>query len=120
MNEANSKWSECLLGYFIEGNNQYHVVNNIAHKIWDKEVFLSLRFYHMKADSTFEDLAMKKLSAPFWRQVLGSFAGRPLILRMWHPKLILIKGSNPKIPLWVKFHSIPVSLWSASGFNLLT
>ncbi|KAM7249908.1 hypothetical protein ACFE04_019687 [Oxalis oulophora] len=21
----------------------------------------------------------------------------------WHPKLILIKGSNPKIPLWMKF-----------------
>lgn len=35
------------------------------------------------------------------------------LVQLAYNHLLLTKGSNHKRPLWVKFHNIPVSLWSA-------
>lgn len=50
----------------------------------------------------------------FWKEGPGCFAGRPIILKFWHPKP---KETHRWIPLWVKLYNVPVELWSPSGFS---
>ncbi|KAK3218486.1 hypothetical protein Dsin_012456 [Dipteronia sinensis] len=35
------------------------------------------------------------------------FTGRMVILKKWHPRLILTKETYSKIPVWVKLFNIP-------------
>ncbi|KAK3198379.1 hypothetical protein Dsin_021794 [Dipteronia sinensis] len=45
------------------------------------------------------------------------FAGRMVILKKWHPKLILTKGTHSKILVWVKLFNIPHEYWTEEGLS---
>ncbi|KAK3193362.1 hypothetical protein Dsin_024672 [Dipteronia sinensis] len=45
------------------------------------------------------------------------FAGRILILKKWHPKLIITKETYSKIPVWVKLFNIPHEYWTEEGLS---
>ncbi|KAK0588873.1 hypothetical protein LWI29_006507 [Acer saccharum] len=45
------------------------------------------------------------------------FAGRMVILKKWHPRLILSKDSYSKIPVWVKLFNIPHEYWNEEGLS---
>ncbi|KAK3189579.1 hypothetical protein Dsin_029140 [Dipteronia sinensis] len=40
------------------------------------------------------------------------FAGRMIILKKWHSRLVLTKESYTKVPVWVKFFNIPHEYWT--------
>ncbi|KAK3226029.1 hypothetical protein Dsin_005891 [Dipteronia sinensis] len=40
-----------------------------------------------------------------------------VILRKWHPRLILAKDSYSKIPVWVKLYNIPHEYWNEEGLS---
>lgn len=108
LNEADPR--DCLVGYFIEDKLNYHA--SIFHKIWDKEVLMEVILH----ESGF--FFFRFCSNQARRAVLdeGSwlFAGRPFILQLWHPKLVLTKDRKSAL---VKIHNIPVEFWSANGFS---
>ncbi|KAK3193375.1 hypothetical protein Dsin_024685 [Dipteronia sinensis] len=43
------------------------------------------------------------------------FAGRMMILKKWHARLILTKENCSKIPVWVKLFNIPHEYWNEEG-----
>ncbi|KAK3229980.1 hypothetical protein Dsin_001861 [Dipteronia sinensis] len=44
-------------------------------------------------------------------------AGRMVILKKWHPRLILSKDSYSKILIWVKLFNIPHEYWNEEGLS---
>ncbi|KAK3229967.1 hypothetical protein Dsin_001848 [Dipteronia sinensis] len=44
-------------------------------------------------------------------------AGRMMILKKWHPRLILSKDFYSKIPVWVKLFNIPHEYWNEEGLS---
>ena len=44
-------------------------------------------------------------------------AGRYLVLRKWCPGLPMAKDELSKIPVWAKFHNVPIELWTEEGLS---
>ena len=113
--QADPRWNECLVGNFVEQKRHFHAVNNIAYKIWESEGLVEVLshengLYFFRFCSHAARRAV--LEAGPWL-----FAGRPIILQLWHPKQPLTKEPQRKIPLWVKFYNVPLSLLSPAGFS---
>ncbi|KAK2645047.1 hypothetical protein Ddye_020242 [Dipteronia dyeriana] len=47
------------------------------------------------------------------------FTGNMLILKKWHPRLILTKDTYSKIPVWVKLFNIPHEYWTEKGLSYI-
>ncbi|KAK2637511.1 hypothetical protein Ddye_032303 [Dipteronia dyeriana] len=47
------------------------------------------------------------------------FTGRMLILKKWHPRLILTKDAYSNIPVWVKLCNIPHEYWTEEGLSYI-
>ena len=45
------------------------------------------------------------------------FAGRYMVLRKWCPGLLLSKANLHRIPVWAKFHNVPIELWTEAGLS---
>ena len=45
------------------------------------------------------------------------FVGNPIIIQKWTPNFSFAKDSTSKIPVWVKFHNIPMQLWTEEGLS---
>ncbi|KAK3204589.1 hypothetical protein Dsin_018635 [Dipteronia sinensis] len=45
------------------------------------------------------------------------FVGRMVILKKWHPRLILTRETYSKIPVWVKLFNIPHEYWNEEGLS---
>ena len=45
------------------------------------------------------------------------FASRNSVLRKWRPGLPLAKDELSKIPVWAKFHNVPIELWTEEGLS---
>ncbi|KAK3189362.1 hypothetical protein Dsin_028923 [Dipteronia sinensis] len=108
-------WKNCLVGYFIEKKLPFSLVNNIAMRIWGNRGLLEVLanekgFYFFKFSD--DEACSNVLEAGPWL-----FAERMMILKKWHPKLILSKDSYSKIPVWVKLFNIPHEYWNEEGLS---
>ncbi|KAK3189369.1 hypothetical protein Dsin_028930 [Dipteronia sinensis] len=90
-------------------------VNNIALRIWGNHGLLEVLanekgsyFFKFSDDEACSNV----LEAGPWL-----FAGRMVILKKWHPRLILSKDSYSKIPVWVKLFNIPHEYWNEEGLS---
>ena len=45
------------------------------------------------------------------------FAGQYMVLRKWRPGLPLSKANLNRIPVWAKFHNVPIELWTEAGLS---
>ncbi|GJX31189.1 retrotransposon protein, putative, ty1-copia subclass [Tanacetum coccineum] len=43
----------------------------------------------------------------------------PLILKKWHPDVILLKEDVSTVPVWVKLHGVPVTTFSKDGLSAI-
>ncbi|GKE17528.1 trichome birefringence-like protein 3 [Tanacetum coccineum] len=43
----------------------------------------------------------------------------PLILKKWTPKMTISKDQVTRVPVWVKFHKVPVVAYSEDGLSLI-
>ncbi|KAK0608558.1 hypothetical protein LWI29_032416 [Acer saccharum] len=113
--DGSKAWKNCLVGYFIEKKLPFSLVNNIAMRIWGNRGLLEVLandkgFYFFKFSN--DEACSNVLEAGPWL-----FAGRMVILKKWHPKLILSKDSYSKIPVWVKLFNIPHEYWNEEGLS---
>jgi len=105
-----AKWENSVVGCFLGRILPYTLVCNIAHRIWDKFGLQQIvghnngNYFFM-----FENAVMRD-------EVIGNGAwqivGNPIIIQKWAPNFSFDKASTSKIPVWVKFHNIPVQLWT--------
>ncbi|KAK3230001.1 hypothetical protein Dsin_001882 [Dipteronia sinensis] len=96
---------------FHSGNRNY----NIAMRIWGNRGLLEVLanekgFYFFKFSD--DEACSNVLEASHWL-----FAGRMVILKKWHLRLILSKDSYSKIPVWVKLFNIPHEYWNEEGLS---
>lgn len=113
--EAKKKWEAYLVGYFISGSLTTSSVERIAKGYWGKlglgKVLAdSSGFYFFQIPD--DSVRMKILEEGPWL-----FYGRNMVLQQWSPELVLCKHSHDKIPLWVRFHKVPLALWTAGGLS---
>ncbi|KAK3229879.1 hypothetical protein Dsin_001760 [Dipteronia sinensis] len=113
--DGSKAWKNWLVGYFIEKKLSFSLVNNIAMRIWGNRGLVEV----LANDKGF--YFFKFLDDEACYSVLESgpllFAGRMVILKKWHPKLILTKESYFKIPVWVKLFIIPHEYWTEEGLS---
>ncbi|KAK3184889.1 hypothetical protein Dsin_032175 [Dipteronia sinensis] len=108
-------WKNCLVGYFIEKKLPFSLVNNIAMRIWGNHGLLEVLanekgFYYFKFSD--DEACSNVLKDGPWL-----FAGMMVILKKWHPRLILSKDSYSKILVWVKLFNIPHQYWNEEGLS---
>ncbi|KAK3221966.1 hypothetical protein Dsin_008991 [Dipteronia sinensis] len=90
-------------------------VNNIAMRLWGnpglQEVLANDKgFFFFKFLD--DEACSNVLESGPWL-----FAGRMVILKKWHPRLILTKETCSKIPVWVKLFNIPHEYWNEEGLS---
>ncbi|KAK3221975.1 hypothetical protein Dsin_009000 [Dipteronia sinensis] len=113
--EGCKAWKNCVVGYFIEKQLSFSLVNNIAMKILGNcgllEVLANEKgFYFFRFSD--DDSCSKVLEAGPWL-----FAERMIILKKWHSRLVLTKESYSEVPVWVKFFNIPNEYWTEKGLS---
>ncbi|KAK2661863.1 hypothetical protein Ddye_000437 [Dipteronia dyeriana] len=115
--DGSKAWKNCLVGHFIEKKLPFTLVKNIAMRIWGSRGLLEVLanekgFYFFKFSD--DEACSNVLEAGPWL-----FTGRMLILKKWHPRLILTKDTYSKIPMWVKLFNIPHEYWTKDGLSYI-
>ncbi|KAK2661867.1 hypothetical protein Ddye_000441 [Dipteronia dyeriana] len=115
--DGSKAWKNCLVGHFIEKKLTFTLVKNIAMRIWGSRGLLEVLayekgFYFFKFLD--DEACSNVLEAGPWL-----FTGRMLILKKWHPRLILTKDTYSKIPMWVKLFIIPYEYWTEEGLSYI-
>ncbi|KAK3189539.1 hypothetical protein Dsin_029100 [Dipteronia sinensis] len=113
--DGSKAWKNCLVGYFIEKKLPFSLVNNIAMHLWGnrglQEVLANDKgFFFFKFSD--DEACSNVLESGPWL-----FVGRMVILKKWHPRLILTKETYSKISVWVKLFNIPHEYWNEEGLS---
>ncbi|CAL5409216.1 unnamed protein product [Camellia sinensis] len=109
------KWEACLVGYFIDKNLPYTLIKNNANNMWKNKGLVDI----LKNDDGFfffmfenRDCCIDVLEEGPW--YVGGFL---LVLKQWHRMMKLSKEDKKTIPIWVKFHNIPLEYWDGDGLG---
>ncbi|XP_021992554.1 uncharacterized protein LOC110889344 [Helianthus annuus] len=115
--QVQDKFDNVLYGYFLGNRLPFPVVEYYAKNVWAKFGFSKLMmntsgFFFFKFDS--KEGLTKVLEGGPWliRKV-------PLFLNIWSPKVTLKKDSIKTVPIWVKLHNVPISVYTDDGLSLL-
>ncbi|GJV98058.1 retrovirus-related pol polyprotein from transposon TNT 1-94 [Tanacetum coccineum] len=111
------KFENSLVGFFVGKKVAFPLVKNYVTNTWAK-------FGFEKVMSDDDGLFYFKFaSSNGLEQVLeqGPWLIRniPLILTKWSPNISLSKDEVTRVPIWVKFHKVPVVAYSEDGLGLI-
>ena len=113
--EGAKQWSSTMVGCFVGGSLLFSAVNNIARKIWSSEgladVLTIEKGFFLFRFATEVGMTNIVEKGPWL------FAGRYMVLRKWSPGLPLSKANLSRIPVWAKFHNVPIELWTEEGLS---
>ncbi|XP_056174402.1 uncharacterized protein LOC130140066 [Syzygium oleosum] len=114
LQDADPKWKECLVGYFVGKKLPFKLTESAVKNIWGTQVVDILAngdgffFFHIPDDS-------------FRRKIVDggpiTILRVPMILQQWHPAIKLEKNQHETLPVWVRLKNIPIALWSALGIS---
>ncbi|XP_022007560.1 uncharacterized protein LOC110906790 [Helianthus annuus] len=115
--KVQDKFENVLYGYFLGNRLPFPVVEYYAKNVWAKHGFAKIMmnsegFFFFKFDS--KEGMMKVLEGGPWliRKV-------PLFLNVWSPSVNLKKECIKSVPVWVKFHNVPIAIYTDDGLSLL-
>ncbi|KAL9271013.1 Beta-amyrin synthase-like protein, partial [Drosera capensis] len=113
--ESVSKWQDCLVGYFVGKRLPFKSVDIAVRKLWNKYGLSEILtddngFYYFRVPDA--QARLKILDVGMWLMF-----DRPCFLQQWSPDLVLSKQEHDRIPIWVKFYNVPLSMWSSSGLS---
>ncbi|XP_021968930.1 uncharacterized protein LOC110864167 [Helianthus annuus] len=115
--KVQEKFDNVLYGYFLGNRLPFPVVEYYAKNVWAKYGFSKLMmntngFFFFKFDS--KEGLMKVLEGGPWL-----IRKMPLFLNIWSPKVSLRKEGIKSVPIWVKLHNVPISVYTDDGLSLL-
>ncbi|XP_071714305.1 uncharacterized protein [Rutidosis leptorrhynchoides] len=115
--EVQERYSDTLYGYFLGKRVAYPVVKNYATNVWrkfglQKVMMNSKGFFFFKFET--EDGMNGALEGGPW--IIRNI---PIILNKWSPEIALTKEELSSIPVWVKFHDIPLAGFTEDGLSIL-
>ncbi|GKF35943.1 retrovirus-related pol polyprotein from transposon TNT 1-94 [Tanacetum coccineum] len=111
------KFENTLVGFFVGKKVAFPLVKNYVTNTWNK-----FGFEKMMGDDE-GVFYFKFATSKGLEQVLehGPWLIRnvPLILKKWTPKMTISKDQVTRVPVWVKFHKVPVVAYSEDGLSLI-
>ncbi|KAJ6672988.1 ZINC KNUCKLE CX2CX4HX4C-RELATED [Salix viminalis] len=110
------QWNRCIVGFFPGYRMNYHTVTTVANRVWKTEGLESVMstangFWLFRFQT--EDQMQAILERGPWM-----FGGKAIILQQWHPEFVFDKNRISKLPVWVRLHGLPFSLWSRKGLSV--
>ncbi|GKA56453.1 zinc knuckle CX2CX4HX4C containing protein [Tanacetum coccineum] len=106
-----------LYGYFVGKRLAFRLVENYVKNVWAKfgvkRVQLHGEFFLFQFE-TKESMDRVLENGPWLIKMV------PLILNVWSPDSDLFKAEIKKVPVWVKFHHVPIVAYSEVGLSLIT
>ncbi|KAJ6430796.1 hypothetical protein OIU84_018328 [Salix udensis] len=116
LTENAEQWSRCMVGFFPGFKMNYHTVSKVANRVWKSSGLESV----MSTASGFwifrfhkEDQMQDILERGPWM-----FGGKAIVLQQWHPHYVFDKDRISKLPVWVRLHGLPFTLWSRKGLSV--
>nr|GEX54170.1 hypothetical protein [Tanacetum cinerariifolium] len=115
--EVSSRFENTLYGYFVGKRLAYQVVENYVKSVWSKYGLIRIQLHGEFFLFQFETKEGMNRVLDY-----GSWLVRrvPLILNIWPPNYDLHKVEINKVPMWVKFHNVPIVAYSEVGLSLIT
>lgn len=111
----NGKWTNCLVGYFLDGRMNFNLLRSTAHKVWDSMGLVSVipdvsgfTFFEFRD----EEAKLSVLEKGPW-----FFSKRYLVLKNWQRMMSPTKVHPSKIPVWIRIHGLPLELWNQECFS---
>ncbi|PWA61290.1 ATPase, F1/V1/A1 complex, alpha/beta subunit, Zinc knuckle CX2CX4HX4C [Artemisia annua] len=104
--EVNSRFENTLYGYFLDKRIAFPVVDYYVRNAWAK---YGIQKVMMNANCFFF----------FKFTTQKGFRNVPIILKPWTMNTNLLKEDLTNIPVWVKFHDVPLGMFSDDGLSLL-
>ncbi|GJV80180.1 probable methyltransferase PMT28 isoform X1 [Tanacetum coccineum] len=115
--EVSSRFENTLYGYFVGKRLAFRLVENYVKNVWAKfgvkRVQLHGEFFLFQFE-TKEGMDRVLENGPWLIKMV------PLILNVWSPDSDLFKAEIKKVPVWVKFHHVPIVAYSEVGLSLIT
>nr|GEX17831.1 zinc knuckle CX2CX4HX4C [Tanacetum cinerariifolium] len=115
--KVNSMYLNTLYGYFIGKRMAFPVVEYYAKTNWAKHglkrIMMNAKgffFFQFGMSQGLEDV----LEGGPW-MVCNS----PIIIKKWTVKTSLLKEELTRIPVWIKFHDIPLQVFEEEGVSLI-
>ncbi|KAJ6426728.1 hypothetical protein OIU84_022339 [Salix udensis] len=103
------QWNRCMVGFFPGFRMNYNTVNDVAHRVWKagglESVMSTANGFWLFRFNT-EDSMHAILERGPWM-----FGGKMMILQQWHPQFVFDKNRISKLPVWIRIHGLPFSLW---------
>ena len=97
------------------GSFPYSAVRTIARSVWAStglvDVLTLEKGFFLFRFASVEGMTSVVEKGPWL------FSGRFMVLRRWSPGLPLSKATLSKIPVWAKFHNVPMELWTEEGLS---
>ncbi|PWA91915.1 zinc knuckle CX2CX4HX4C [Artemisia annua] len=115
--EVNTRFENTLYGYFLGQRLAFPVVDYYVRNTWAKfgiqKVMMNVKgFFFFKFNSK-KDVDDVLDNGPWLIRNV------PIILKPWTLNTNLLKEDLTNIPVWVKFHDVPLAMFSDDGLSLL-
>ncbi|XP_021991387.1 uncharacterized protein LOC110888155 [Helianthus annuus] len=115
--KAQDKLENVLYGYFLGNRLPFPVVEYYAKNVWAKFGFSKLMmnaggFFFFKFDTKEGMLSVLEGGPWLIRKI-------PLFLNIWTPSVSLKKDGIKTVPVWIKFHNVPLAVYTDEGLSLL-
>nr|GFB43337.1 zinc knuckle CX2CX4HX4C [Tanacetum cinerariifolium] len=116
--KVNSGYLNTLYGYFIGKRMAFPVVEYYAKTNWAKHglkrIMMNAKGFFFFQFDTSQGLEAVLECGPWM------FGNSPIILKKWTVKTSLLKEELTRIPVWIKFHDIPLQVFKEEGVSLIT
>ncbi|GJT25288.1 putative reverse transcriptase domain-containing protein [Tanacetum coccineum] len=112
------RFANTSYGFFLEKKVAYPIVVNYVRNTWGKYGFVRLMFSLSTGLFSFQFSFIDGLddmldNGPWF------IRNNPLILNKWHPNENLLKEDVSTVPVWVKLHGVPVTVFREDSLSAI-
>ena len=110
-------WEDCLVGQFFDKRLPLHVVRAAIEKLWAKKEIPEISI----TDNGLYLFRLRDMTTRDWVMDCGPWyiAGRPFVIRRWHPGMEMLNIQLTSLPIWVKFYNIPLEYWTNTSLGCI-
>ncbi|GJT60832.1 zinc knuckle CX2CX4HX4C containing protein [Tanacetum coccineum] len=113
---VNDRFNNKVYGFFLGKRMAYHVVENYVKNTWTK---FGLGKSMKIKDVFFFKFGSKDMMEAMLESDPWLIRNVPLILKQWTPDANIMKDDVFNIPVWVKFHDVPITAFTEDGLSVI-
>ncbi|GJS90997.1 zinc knuckle CX2CX4HX4C containing protein, partial [Tanacetum coccineum] len=115
--EVNHRFENSLYGHFVGKHLAFPIVENYVKNTWAK---YGLTYVMMDSnDFSFFNFSTKEGLERVLENGLWLIRNVLIILNIWTPNVSLTKDDITSVPIWVKFHDVPIVAFTDNGLSMI-